>query len=78
MSLFEPMKLALDEDGTLTLTGDIVEPRCVICGEEIRWVLDMWSFAKNADRPGFSAGHARCLWTKNGFTEQRKLAPAQF
>lgn len=51
-----------------------MEVNCCKCGEPIRWILDMWSF-ENLGGGVLVAGHARCLWSKDGFTTQRKLAP---
>jgi hypothetical protein len=65
----------LTSDNRLRIQGHkgFVEPICPRCNEPIAWVLDMMSFARD-DMGGFTAHHARCVWSKDGFTKQRKLA----
>jgi hypothetical protein len=48
------------------------EANCSVCNEPIQWVLDMFSF--RSDPPGYSLAHARCVWTKEGFRSQERLA----
>jgi hypothetical protein len=47
------------------------EPVCPECHEPIRWALDMSSFTSG---PGHQLAHARCVWTREGFRREAKLA----
>lgn len=74
----QPLLQIDEQTGELTLDfglhmENFNEAKCSECGKPIRWVLDMFSFKTNG-RGTFSLGHARCLWTKNGFRTQEALA----
>lgn len=68
-------RLELDADGTLWQRGreGWHEPVCGVCGDPIRWVLDMASFKQEPS--GFVMCHARCVWTKGAFDRERDAAP---
>lgn len=49
------------------------EQDCAVCGEPIRWCLDMFSYTTgNPHR----LAHARCVWTPEAFDSQKRLARA--
>lgn len=55
--------------------GDIPEePVCPYCNQPIKWVLDMYSLQTMVDGK-YKLAHARCLWTRDAFYDQAKLAP---
>jgi hypothetical protein len=71
----DPMRFEFNAAGELELNGRDHEPweaNCAVCGEPIRWVLDMFSFTTHPHR----LAHARCAWTKEAFATQRALAPS--
>jgi hypothetical protein len=62
-----------DAAGHLHQAGNVGwrEPICPECDEPIRWCLDMASFTTGPDHV---MAHARCVWRKWAFTEERKRA----
>ena len=72
-TMSEPFHLYFDAAGHLHLAGrkGWREPICPECDEPIRWVLDMASFTSGSDHV---MAHARCVWRKWAFTEERKRA----
>ncbi len=73
---WQTFRLEFDDDGTLHQRGreGWREPVCGVCGDPIRWVLDMASF-KDDGGAGFVMCHARCVWTREAFDHERELAP---
>jgi len=47
------------------------EPPCAVCGEPIRWCLDMFSFTTGYRH---ELAHARCVFTKAAFRDQERQA----
>jgi hypothetical protein len=47
------------------------EPKCGVCGENIRWILDMQSFVRAVDGE-FVMTHAWCAWTPGAFKRAKK------
>jgi len=62
---WDDFRLEFDDDGTLNLRGrnGWREPICPLCGEPIRWCLDMFSFTTSPHR----LAHAACVWTAEAF-----------
>jgi hypothetical protein len=69
----EPWRLEFDDEGHLHARGTVGwrEPICPECNEPIRWCLDMASFTTGRDHV---MAHARCVWRKEAFSRERKLA----
>jgi hypothetical protein len=47
------------------------QPDCAVCGEPIRWCLDMHSYTLGTPH---ELAHARCVWRKAAFREQERQA----
>jgi len=47
------------------------EPTCPVCGEKIRWCLDMFTFSTGHP---FILCHARCSWQPDAFDNQKALS----
>lgn len=47
------------------------EPPCAVCGEPIRWVLDMFSYTTGYPH---ELAHARCVWRKVAFQREAEQA----
>jgi hypothetical protein len=64
-----------DDSGALAHPSPMPdEAICPVCGERIRWVVDMFSFTTAADGC-HKLAHARCVWTKPAFRRQERDAP---
>lgn len=62
------------ENGHLYMRGTVgrpEDPACVVCGDVIRFVLDMFSFTTG---PVHGLAHARCVWTANAFLHEGMLS----
>jgi len=72
----DPLRFEFDDSGVLHLRGydGWREPICPVCGRPIAWVLDMFSFTTGFD---YKLAHARCVWKREAFTRQRRLAPTK-
>ena len=72
----DPLRFEFDDAGVLHQRGmdGRREPTCPICWQPIQWVLDMFSFTTGFD---FRLAHARCVWKKEAFTKQRRLAQGE-
>lgn len=70
----DDFRIEFDEDGTLHVRGrnGWREPVCAVCRDPIRYVLDMFSFTTGPDH---ELAHARCVWTKEAFEREARLAP---
>jgi hypothetical protein len=63
-----------DPEGHLVMPEALSqEAICPECEQKIRWVLDMASFTTKGPG-GHMLAHARCVWTPNAFTVQRRAA----
>jgi hypothetical protein len=46
---------------------------CFVCGDHINPILQMTAWGNDLGK--WSMGHAKCLWTREGFMNQGREAP---
>lgn len=75
MTSWDDFRFEFDDDGTFHMRGrtGFKEAICPKCDQVIRWVIDMSSFSPDGSG-GSVLCHARCVWTKAGFSKQARLA----
>jgi hypothetical protein len=70
---WQTFRFNVTTDGVFEIQGreGFFEPICPVCGEVIRWCLDMFSFTTGPDH---RLAHARCVWTQEAFEREWKAS----
>lgn len=69
----DPLRFEFNDEGEFVMSGreNWREAFCAVCGEEIKWSLDMFSFTTGDSH---KLAHAVCVWEPHAFDAEKEAA----